>query len=72
MDMDLAKAAAESARAVLVGWSPGDPDALERLTQAIGLAVAAGIARHDESSAVHTALTMAGLPEEAGTDHWQV
>ncbi|MGH2390035.1 MAG: hypothetical protein ACRDIE_17705 [Chloroflexota bacterium] len=72
MDKDLAAAAAESARAALVGWSPDDQDAVDRLTRAIGLAVATGIARHDESSAVHTAQTMAGIHDEDSADHWQV
>ncbi len=72
MDKDLAEAAANSVRASLVGWSPSDPDAVDRLAQAIGQAVAIGIARHDESSAQHTAQTMAGLLDEAGADSWQV
>ena len=55
MDKDLAAAAADSARAVLVDWSPSDPNAVDRLVHAIGQAVATGIARHDESSARHTA-----------------
>jgi hypothetical protein len=72
MDKDLAAAAGESARVVLLGWSPSDPNAVDRLVYAIGQAVATGIARHDESSARHTAQTMAGLEDDAGTDHWQV
>ncbi len=44
----------------LVDWSPSDPNAVDRLVHAnIGQAVATGIARHDESSARHTAQTMA-------------
>ena len=72
MDKELAAAAATSARAILSGWSPSDPDAMDRLARAIGQAVATGIARHDESSARHTAQTMAGLLDDAGADHWQV
>jgi hypothetical protein len=72
MDTDLATAAANGARAALTGWSPSDPDAVERLARAIGQAVAIGISRHDESSAQHTAQTMAGLADDAGADHWQV
>jgi hypothetical protein len=72
MDKDLAAAAANSARAILAGWSPSDPDAVDRLAHAMGQAVAAGIARHDQSSARHTAQTMAGLLDDESADHWQV
>jgi hypothetical protein len=70
---DLAEIAAEAARSALEGWSPGDTDSVERLTTAIGMAVAAGIRRHEESNARHTALAMAGLDDEDdGLIHWQV
>ncbi|HEY8285220.1 MAG TPA: hypothetical protein VIJ28_12630, partial [Chloroflexota bacterium] len=62
MESDLAMAATQSARAALVGWSPNDPDAVDRLARAIGQAVARGIEGHEVSAARHTALTMAGLP----------
>lgn len=72
MDKDLAAAAAQGARAALAGWSPSDPDALDRLCRAMGEAVARGIERHEESAARHTALTMAGIPDDESADHWQV
>jgi len=72
MDKDLAAAATNAAKATLAGWSPNDPNALDRLANAIGRAVARGIERHEETTARHTALTMAGLPDDESTDHWQV
>ncbi|HVC81820.1 MAG TPA: hypothetical protein VNL35_15110 [Chloroflexota bacterium] len=72
MESDLAKAATQSARAALVGWSPNDPDAVDHLARAIGQAVARGIEGHEVDTARHTALTMAGLPDDESPDNWQV
>lgn len=73
MHQDLTHAVTAAARAALAGWSPEQPDALDRLAAAIGEAVAAGIERHEESTARHTALAMAGLDDDEDSLHnWQV
>jgi glucokinase len=71
---DLAKVAANAARRALVDWSPDSSDGIDRLANAIGQAVAAAIERHEESSARHTALAMAGLDDDDETAllNWQV
>ncbi len=70
---DLAGIAAGAARAALEGWTSQDADSVDRLAAAIGKAVAAGIQRHEESNARHTALAMAGIDdEEDGLVHWHV
>jgi hypothetical protein len=70
---DLAHIAANAARASLATWSPDDPDSVERLAEAIGRAVEAGIQRHEESNARHTALAMAGMDDEDEVlFNWQV
>ena len=71
---DLARIAANAARSALTNWSPNQTESTDRLATAIGEAVAAGIRRHEESNARHTAMTMAGLDDldEQGAEHWQV
>jgi hypothetical protein len=71
---DLAKIAAAAARRALADWTPDSPGSIERLANAIGRAVAAGIERHEESNARHTALAMAGIhdDDEAALLDWQV
>ncbi len=73
MDRDLVRVASKAARAALDSWSPNDPDSVDRLAIAIGEAVAAALERHEEATARHTALTMAGLPDDdASALNWQV
>jgi hypothetical protein len=73
MREDLARVATEAARAALQSWSPADPDSVDRLARAIGEAVAAGVARHENFVAQHTVLAMEGLgDDETGGLNWQV
>ncbi len=73
MSEDLARIATEAARAALQGWSPEDPDSLDRLASAIGQAVAAGVARHAHFAAQHTVLAMEGVSDADSTSlNWQV
>jgi hypothetical protein len=71
---DIANIAAAAARQALADWTPDSPDSIDRLANAIGQAVAAGIQRHEESNARHTALAMAGIhdDDEAALLDWQV
>ena len=71
---DLIQIATEAARLALAGWSPDDPRAIDGLASAIGQAVAAGVQRHEESNARHTARAMAGVSDddETGAFDWQI
>ena len=70
---DLARAAALAARTSLAGWSPDQQDSIDRLAEAIGEAVAAGMRREAEVTARHTAMAMEGQcdPHDPLL-HWQV
>jgi hypothetical protein len=69
---ELARIAANVARAALRDWSPQEPDSTGRLAGAIGEAVAIALARQEEIRARLTASRMAGLNPEEELHNWQI